>query len=131
MISVRSITPWTEVFQTEFEVVERTAVEGGWLYRNWVIFGSDSAHPQMALVFVPSGTPLAPVVIDVPHVTGVGEVGQTLSCTTGNWENDPNTYAYQWQSDGTNAGTGTDSNEYVIDPSDSSKSITCVVTATN
>jgi|SRR5215471_715336 len=129
MITGRSVTPWTEVFRTDFERVERTVVVGGWIYRDWVVFSSDSQHPQVSLVFVPTNAPLTPAVIDNPHVTGVGAVGETLSCTMGNWENDPNTYSYQWQSGGTNVGTN--SNSYVIQASDSGKSIVCIVTATN
>jgi hypothetical protein len=31
----------------------------------------------------------APAVVDVPHVSGPGTVGGTLSCTMGNWTGEP------------------------------------------
>ena len=70
-----------------------------------------------------------PANVDVPHVSGTGTVGNTLSATMGNWSNEPTGYSYQWMSDG--APVGSDSADYVIDASDSGRSITCVVTATN
>jgi hypothetical protein len=70
-----------------------------------------------------------PAVVDVPHVAGNGAVGDTLSCTMGNWTGEPTSYGYQWKSDGTaDLGTG---GTYVVAASDSGHSITCVVTATN
>jgi len=72
---------------------------------------------------------LGPVCNDVPVVTGNGAVGATLNCTMGNWANEPDSYAYQWQSDG--AVVGTDSADYTVAASDAGKSVCCVVTATN
>jgi len=70
-----------------------------------------------------------PAVVDVPHVSGNGAVGDTLTCTMGNWDGVPTSYSYQWKSDGaTDLGTG---DTYVVAPSDSGHSLTCIVTATN
>ena len=73
-----------------------------------------------------------PANVDVPHVSGTGTVGQTLTCTMGNWDNMGSgevSYAYQWQSDGTtDLATGS---SYVVAAGDVGHSITCVVTATN
>jgi hypothetical protein len=70
-----------------------------------------------------------PAVVDVPHVSGNGAVGDTLSCTMGNWDGEPTSYAYAWKSDGTtDLGTG---DTYVVAATDSGHSITCLVTATN
>lgn len=71
----------------------------------------------------------APVNVDVPYVGGVGILGGTLTCTMGNWEGEPTTYAYQWKSDAADVGTGAAS--YVVADTDVGHSITCVVTATN
>ena len=47
-----------------------------------------------------------PVNLTVPHV---GQDGDILSCTMGNWTGEPTAYAYQWQRDGTeDVGDGTD-----------------------
>lgn len=65
-----------------------------------------------------------------PVVSGAQIVGSTMTSTTGTWTGNPSpTYSYQWKSAGTNVGT--DQNTYVSQASDASKSITCVVTATN
>jgi hypothetical protein len=78
--------------------------------------------------------PVAPTVVDTPAVSGPdglssASVGQTLNCTMGNWNGEPTSYTYQWQSDSSPVGSGTAS--YMVAGSDSGKSITCVVTATN
>jgi hypothetical protein len=70
-----------------------------------------------------------PICDDIPVVTGNGAVGEVLSCTMGNWTNEPTSYAYQWQRDG--APVGTDSSDYTAVAADVGKSLACVVTATN
>lgn len=78
---------------------------------------------------------LPPVNEDVPAIltngaiTGTAVVGDTLTCTNGNWLGEPTGYAYQWKSGATNVGT--DSNTYTPVAGDVGKSITVVVTATN
>lgn len=67
-----------------------------------------------------------PVVVDVPYVE---QVGATLTCTMGNWENTPTAYAYQWQLDG--ADVGSDSASVDVTPAAVGHSATCVVTASN
>lgn len=71
----------------------------------------------------------APENVDVPYVSGTGTVGETLTCTMGNWNGLPRSYAYAWASDGApNSAVGP---TYSIVPGDAGHSITCVVTATN
>ena len=62
-----------------------------------------------------------PTVKDAPYV---GLEGNMLTCTMGNWENEPSGYAYDWQRDGLPAGTGA---SHLA----SSGVWTCTVTATN
>jgi hypothetical protein len=70
-----------------------------------------------------------PACTTAPYVSGMGAVGGVLNCTMGNWTGTPTSYAYQWKSDGvTDLGTGP---SYTVQPTDSTHSITCVVTATN
>ncbi len=40
---------------------------------------------------------LIPIMISAPTVTGAAQQGQTLTATTGNWGDEPDSYAYQWQ----------------------------------
>jgi hypothetical protein len=71
--------------------------------------------------------PGPPTVVDVPYVGGDGEVGAVLTCTTGNWTNEPTGYSYDWDA----MGADTSSATYTVDALDAGGSISCVVTATN
>ena len=130
MIGHTSREPWEEVYNTDHDMMERTPVVGGWIYRNLAFHSSDANIPQMALTFVPAGAAIPPSIIDNPVITGSSAVGSTLSCSTGNWDNEPTSYTYQWQSAGTNISGATNS-IYVTQNSDSNNVVTCVVTATN
>jgi hypothetical protein len=125
-------------------VVPRATVEGAPPRETPVTFGTHFAsyYPGETAAFTPDeaarladlgvvgegeGPATAPPVnVDVPHVSQAGAV---LSCTMGNWEGTPTSYAYQWQIDG--ADVGTDANTYTAAAGDVGKSATCVVTATN
>jgi hypothetical protein len=70
-----------------------------------------------------------PMNVDIPFVDGTGEVGETLTCTKGNWRGSPDSYIYQWKRDDADVtGTG---DTYLIADEDAGCVITCVVTATN
>jgi hypothetical protein len=82
-----------------------------------------------------SGPVVAPPVnVDVPLLSGPaglsGTVGDTLTCTMGNWEGEPDTYVYQFTADGIELVSG-DSNTYAVAAPDAGKNIACIVTATN
>jgi len=98
--------------------------------------GFDPSGPSAQLTDRPPDAPpvdnviprseLAPVNIDVPAVT---QSGTTLSCTMGNWTGEPTSYSYQWQLNGTDAGTNAAT--YDVKPGDVGETATCIVTATN
>ena len=67
-----------------------------------------------------------PVNVDVPAVSLTGAMA---SCTMGNWQGEPTSYAYAWHLDGV-ANGATDAT-YTVQPDDSGHSLACVVTATN
>ena len=71
--------------------------------------------------------PGPPVNVDVPYVSGTGEIGSVLSCTTGNWQGEPTEYAYAWDA----VGVDTSSATYTVDAADAGMPISCTVTATN
>jgi len=70
--------------------------------------------------------PVAPVNVDVPHVSQTGSV---LTCTLGNWTGEPTSYAFQWKMGVTNVGTSAAT--YTVQPGDVGATATCIVTATN
>jgi hypothetical protein len=78
-----------------------------------------------------------PVNTAVPHVSvisGTGVVGDILNCTTGIWENMGDlvdTYYWQWQRNGVNAGAQQPNGDHTIVAADSGTTLTCVVSATN
>jgi hypothetical protein len=75
----------------------------------------------------PEPPPQAPPVNrDVPYAE---QRGATLNCTMGNWDNVPDSYAYDWHKDGVS--TGIVSSDYPVQAGDAGHSFTCVVTATN
>jgi hypothetical protein len=78
--------------------------------------------------------PLRPQYRDIPYLSGVGEVGETLNCTMGNWTGEPTSYAYVWVSvapDGKKPKPPAPENEYIVVSTDAGNSIECVVIATN
>jgi len=78
------------------------------------------------VTYAGSTTPAAPVITDVPLVMGTAAVDGTLTCTMGNWLNEPTEYAYAWSGGGTATG-----NSYVVAAGDAGTSVSCIVTATN
>ena len=72
---------------------------------------------------------VAPLLVGTPVVSGVGTLGNTLTCSKGVWDNGVATYAYQWKSAAANVGTSVPT--YTPVAGDVTKAITCVVSATN
>lgn len=69
----------------------------------------------------------APIVVDAPYVAQEGNI---LTCTLGNWENEPTSRTYQWQSDDTDV-DGATSETYTLQAADVGRTFTCIQTATN
>jgi hypothetical protein len=91
-------------------------------------FTADEAQ-RLAAQGVTTDAP--PPSTDPPANTAVpyaAQAGAEVTCTMGEWTGEPTAYAYQWQSDGTDVGTGT---PYPIIAADDGHTFTCVVTATN
>jgi hypothetical protein len=84
-------------------------------------------------VYVTDGVP---VILDrpentvPPEVTGIADVGQTLTCSTGTWTNNPTSYSYRWFQSNTPI-IGANSNTYVVVEADRGDELVCVVTAIN
>ena len=88
----------------------------------------EAVREQYARLFaaMPAPTYATPGNVDVPHVT---QDGDSLNCTMGNWTNEPTAYSYNWQLDGSAAGS--DSPDLTVTVDDVGKTATCTVTATN
>lgn len=78
-----------------------------------------------------------PVATAIPDVTGTLTVGQTLTCTTGMWNNSPTSYEYNWEKSPhgltfplTGLADGPEPT-YVITAGETNFDIRCVVIATN
>jgi len=57
-------------------------------------------------------------------------VGAALNCTTGDWDNQPDSYTYQWMRSAAPVSTGTAA-DYTTVAEDAGHSLSCTVTATN
>jgi beta-glucanase (GH16 family) len=73
---------------------------------------------------------LVPVNTFLPQVTGITQVGSTLTTSNGSWTNSPTSYTYQWRRNGVNI-SGATSATYVLVSADAGTAITVAVTATN
>lgn len=71
-----------------------------------------------------------PVSTAAPTLSGTPAPGQTLTCSTGTWSNNPTSYAYAWLRDGV-AIAGQTGSAYLVQSADQGHSISCQVTATN
>jgi hypothetical protein len=78
----------------------------------------------------PAAVPAVPENTIAPVVTGTPTVGETLSCTTGTWDNGPDSYAYQWLRAGAPI-SGATASTYELVGDDEGADISCEVTATN
>jgi hypothetical protein len=72
----------------------------------------------------------APINIDAPQVTGSPVVGQALNCTMGNWDNEPESYAYLWQRNGVGA-RAPGVADYTLVDADRGAQMSCMLVATN
>jgi hypothetical protein len=73
---------------------------------------------------------LAPVNTAAPTLTGTPALGQTLTCSTGTWANNPTSFSYVWLRSGV-AIAGQTGSTYVVQAADEGHTISCQVTAGN
>ena len=78
--------------------------------------------------------PAAPVLVHRPVIAGLTRVGETVSTTDGDWDNDPTGFAYQWRAcDGGSCSNiaGATGSTYLIDAADAGSRLRVRVFATN
>jgi hypothetical protein len=97
-------------------------------------FSADYAPGHVITAVVGAGVP--PLSTGPPAIQGTVVEGETLSGTTGAWDNDPTSFAYEWEScDGTGADctviAGATSSVHVLTTADVGSTIRMIVTATN
>jgi lysophospholipase L1-like esterase len=102
-------------------------------------FFTDNLHPnaegnrivaQRVAAVVPFAGLNIPRNTALPVVSGITADGETLSVTTGTWENSPSGYTYQWMRNATDIGSATAST-YLLTGTDVGTRVACRVTATN
>jgi hypothetical protein len=95
--------------------------------------GSSTASSAQTAAVAPD-PPAAPVNTAPPTISGSAMQGQTLTASSGTWNNSPTAYAYQWQ-DCTSSGctniSGATSPSYLLQASDVGETVDLVVTASN
>jgi len=76
---------------------------------------------------------LAPTIATAPTISGIAQQGQTLTATTGTWNNTPTSYTYQWESCTTTCAaiSGATGSTYVVAATDVGKTIEVQVIASN
>lgn len=89
----------------------------------------DFQYDGIAPSYTVPGVPL-PVNTGLPLISGTPQVGQVLSATTGFWTGNPDTYAYQWNRNGTPI-SGSINSTRTLTSSDLNAVMTVSVTATN
>ena len=94
----------------------------------------DNGDVGAAWVFTGGGTNTTPTGVPVntvaPVVSGTAKAGDTLTCSTGTWTNDPTKFTYQWSADGTPI-RGATASTYTVRSSDEGLTLTCAVRAAN
>jgi hypothetical protein len=81
-------------------------------------------------LFAPVAAPPASSGAPTLSLSGTANVGETLSCSEGAWENSPTSYEYQWLRGGTPI-SGATSHEYTLAAADAAKAVQCEVVAAN
>jgi len=81
----------------------------------------------------PTGVPVISVAPSITPTTIVAGSTTPLLCSTGTWIANPTitSYAYEWRRNGVAIGGATNPTYTTLSPTDQSKIITCLVTATN
>ena len=80
---------------------------------------------------VAADPPPVPVNTELPSITGLAVAGETLTCSTGTWDNSPTSYEYQWLRDGVTIDGATSSTYNVSHDNDPGTELSCTVTASN
>ena len=92
--------------------------------------GVSSGAITMPTNFLGKSSVVAPTYVSGLYISGVAQVGQTLSVIGGSWTNSPTGYSYQWLRAGTSI-SGATGSQYVVTSADVGNGLACRVTASN
>lgn len=108
-----------------------TAADVGYVISVQVVAGNGNgtSQPAVSAATAPASYP-APVIIDMPTISGSAAVGNTLSAWRGNWSGAPTSYTFQWRRSGSPI-SGAEGSTYTVTADDIGYTISCRVTAYN
>jgi hypothetical protein len=92
--------------------------------------GHEEATPEINAALMPA---TAPKEVKPPEVTGTLAVGQTLTCSSGDWTGapTPEEFTYQWLKDGAKTIAGATEDTYKVTTADEGHTLLCDATARN
>jgi subtilisin family serine protease len=99
-------------------------------YLGLVSYGDTGASTVVTVATGEAPAPEGPVNVAPPVVEGTPQVGKRLTATTGEWEGDGLSFAYQWQRNGEDIAKATTA-RYTLTKADEGAAISVVVTATD
>ena len=97
----------------------------------------DSEQTSLYATYTPAPPPSSPPVnTGLPGISGVAQVGQTLTASSGSWSNGPTSFAFAWQRCDAGGGScgaisGASGSSYVVQSVDAGSTLRVAVTATN
>jgi hypothetical protein len=92
--------------------------------------GSSTEAESANSVRVEGNAPKPPIALAAPEVSGTPAVGATLTCSKGQWSEEPTSFSYQWWRDQATINQAT-SSTYRVQGEDQGHSLSCEVTAAN
>lgn len=115
------ISPYAAVYAPGASIYSPTYAPGSSIYApTWIPI--ENGEPVLDV----------PIAAVDPVVTGLAEVGETLSCDTGVWTgSQPISYTYLWIQDGVGPIVGATSDTYQVQAGDLGLALHCQVTGTN
>ena len=92
---------------------------------SWV---ADIFTTEVSIISVDPDPEEPPENVTLPEISGLPQLGETLTTTTGTWINSPQSFSVQWYADGISIPSAMNTS-YVLTSSEVGKAVTVVVTA--
>lgn len=96
-----------------------------------VVFATPAVNQKIGSSYDNNANPTAPPInVQKPVLGGSTVLGESITSSQGTWGGSPTQFGYQWKRNGAVL-AGETTNAHVVVAADQSRSLTCVVTATN